>query len=209
VIKLYMFLGSPRAFNVMAVANHLGIEYETEALNPANGEHLTPAYAALNPNKRIPTLEEDGFVLWEANAITQYLASKKPDSGLMPTAARERADVTRWQFWAASSWEQACAIIAYERVVKGLLGLGGPDQARVKEGEDLFNKFAPVLNDHLKGHHCVVGNSPTLADFAIGPWLNFAERAGYPIAPYGEIKRWHATFILLPACQKALAAVPR
>jgi hypothetical protein len=56
-----------------------------------------------------------------------------------------------------------------------------------------------VLKDHLKGHHCVVGNSPTLADFAIGPWLNFAERAGYPIAPYGEIKRWHATFILLPA----------
>jgi glutathione S-transferase len=35
MIKLYVFLGSPRAFNVMAVANHLGIEYQTQALNPA------------------------------------------------------------------------------------------------------------------------------------------------------------------------------
>jgi glutathione S-transferase len=84
MIKLYVFLGSPRAFNVMAVANHLGIEYQTQALNPAQGEHLAPAYAAINPNKRIPTLEEDGFVLWEANAITQYLASKKPEAGLLP-----------------------------------------------------------------------------------------------------------------------------
>ena len=209
MIKLYVFLGSPRAFNVMAVANHLGLEYQTQALNPAKGEHMTPPYAALNPNKRIPTLEEDGFVLWEANAITQYLASKKPESGLLPADAKARADVTRWQFWSASSWEQGCAMIAYERVVKGLLGLGGPDAAKVKEGEELFNKFATVLNDHLKGHNCVVGNSPTLADFAIGPWLNFAERAAYPVAPYAEIKRWHSAFMQLPACQKALAAIPR
>ena len=209
MIKLYVFLGSPRAFNVMAVANHLGLEYQTQPLNPAKGEHITPAYAALNPNKRIPTLEEDGFVLWEANAITQYLASKKLESGLLPADPKARADVTRWQFWSASSWEQGCAMIAYERVVKGLLGLGGPDAAKVKEGEELFNKFATVLNDHLKGHNCVVGNSPTLADFAIGPWLNFAERAAYPIAPYADIKRWHSAFMQLPACQKALAAIPR
>ena len=54
MIKLYVFLGSPRAFNVMAVASHLGIEYQTQALNPVKGEHLAPAYAAINPNKRIP-----------------------------------------------------------------------------------------------------------------------------------------------------------
>jgi len=209
MIKLYVFLGSPRAFNVMAVANHLGIEYQTQALNPAKGEHLAPAYAAINPNKRIPTLEEDGFILWEANAITQYLASKKPEVGLLPTDARARADVTRWQFWSISSWEQACAGMSYERVVKKLLGLGEPDAAKVKEAEELFHRYATILNDHLKGHDCVVRNSLTLADFAIGPWLNFAERASYPIASYGEIKRWHAAFIQLPACQKALAAIPR
>src|SRR5215469_8187760 len=50
LMKLYVFLGSPRAFNVMAVANHLGIEYQTQALNPAKGEHLASAYAAINPN---------------------------------------------------------------------------------------------------------------------------------------------------------------
>ncbi|HZP44770.1 MAG TPA: glutathione S-transferase family protein [Candidatus Binataceae bacterium] len=209
MMKLYVFLRSPRAFNVMAVANHLGLDYEIEGLNPAKGEHLTPQYAAINPNKRIPTLVEDGFIVWEANAITQYMASKKPEAGLLPADLRQRADVARWQFWSASSWENACGLMAFERVVKKLLGLGDPDPARVKEGEELFHKYAQVLNDHLKGRACLVGDRPTLADFAIAPWLNFAELGSFPVAPYGELKRWHAAFMALPACQKALSAVPR
>jgi glutathione S-transferase len=80
-MKFYIFMGSPRAFKVMAVANHLGLDYELQRLDPTRGEHLSSPYAEVNPNKRIPTMEDDGFMLWESNAITQYLASKnlRPD----------------------------------------------------------------------------------------------------------------------------------
>ena len=84
-MKLHVFYGSPRAFKAMALANHLGVEYEVRPLDPAKGEHLRPEFAALNPNKKIPVLEDDGFVLWESNAILQYVALKNL-----------RADYSHW-----------------------------------------------------------------------------------------------------------------
>ena len=204
-MKFYVFMGSPRAFKVMAVANHLGLNYELQPLNPAKGEHLSPSYAAINPNKRIPAMEEDGFLLWESNAITQYLASKKPESGLLPSDPRGRAEVNRWQFWDLSSWDPACATIAFERLVKKMLGMGEPDPAKLQEGEQNFNRYAQILNDHLKGRKFVTGNSLSVADFSLGAWLNMAQMAQYPVGPYGEIKRWHASLTELPAWKKALA----
>jgi glutathione S-transferase len=77
-LELFLFPPSPRAFKVIAVAHHLGLSYETRIVHLFNGEQNHPDYVALNPNKRMPVLREDDFVLWESNAITQYLASKNP-----------------------------------------------------------------------------------------------------------------------------------
>ena len=150
-MKFYIFMGSPRAFKVMAVANHLGLDFEIQQLDPTKGEHLSAGYAAVNPNKRIPTMEDDGFILWESNAITQYLASRKPEAGLLPLDERARALVNQWQFWDISSWDPACATIVFERLVKKMLGMGEPDPAKVQEGEQNFHRYAQILNDQLKG----------------------------------------------------------
>jgi glutathione S-transferase len=203
-VKFYIFMGSPRAFKVMAVANHLGLDYELQQLDPTKGEHLSAAYAALNPNKRIPTMDDDGFVLWESNAITQYLVAKKPESGLVPADARGRAQVNQWQFWDLSSWDPSCATLVFERLVKKMLGMGEPDPAKVQEGEQNFNRYAQILDGNLKGRKFVTGNNLTLADFSLGAWLNMAQPAQFPLAPYGEIKRWHASLMELPAWRKAL-----
>jgi glutathione S-transferase len=208
-MKFYIFMGSPRAFKVMAVANHLGLNYDIQQLDPAKGEHLSAAYAAVNPNKRIPAMEDEGFILWESNAITQYLASKQPGSGLLPADGRARALVNQWQFWDTSSWDPACATIVFERLVKKMLGMGEPDPVKVQEGEQNFHRYAQILNDDLKGRKFVTGNSLTLADFSLGAWLNLAQPAQSPLGPFEEIKRWHASLMELPAWQKALAPAPR
>jgi len=208
-MKFYIFMGSPRAFKVMAVANHLGLDYELQQLDPTKGEHLSPAYAALNPNKRIPTMDDNGFILWESNAITQYLASKKPEAGLLPPDGRARAQVNQWQFWDISSWDPACATIVFERLVKKMLGMGEPDPAKIQEGEQNFHRYAQILNDNLKGRKFVIGDTLTLADFSLGAWLNMAQAALFPLAPFEEIKRWHVSLMELPAWRKALAPASR
>ena len=205
-IELYVFPPSPRAFKVMAVANHLGLDYEIRFLDLPKGAHKTPQFAALNPNVRMPTLKDGDYVLWESNAIGQYLAGKKPDAGLLPRDERARLDVTRWQFWDLAHWDPACAVFAFEYVAKPLFrGIKEPDMAAIEKGTEMFHRAAAVLNSQLKGKRFVTGDALTLADFSLGPPMNFAEMAHYPIEPYGEIKRWHATLRALPAWQKTLA----
>ena len=95
-IELYVFPPSPRAFKVMAAANHLGIDYKLHMVDLRKGEQKSPQYAALNPNMRMPTLKDGDFVLWESNAILQYLAGARPQSGLLP--AEERARFERVEY---------------------------------------------------------------------------------------------------------------
>jgi glutathione S-transferase len=204
-IELFVFPRSPRSFKVMAVANHLGIEHALRPLNAAKGEHKAPAYAALNPTMRAPTLKDGDFVLWEANAILQYLASRKPDSGLLPADERARLDVTRWQFWDLAHWDPACAVFAWEYAAKPFLGMGPPDVAAIEKATPGFESAAKVLDGQLKGKKFVAGDRLTLADFSLGAPMVLAEMARYPLTPFKEISRWYATLSALPAWQKTIA----
>ena len=205
-IELYVFPPSPRAFKVMAVANHLGLDWTLRMLDLPKGEQKSPQYAAINPNMRMPTLRDGDFVLWESNAILQYLAAKRPESRLLPADEKGRLDVTRWQFWDLAHWDPTCAIFAYEYVVKPfVLRSGEPDMAAVAKGTEAFHRVGKVLDGQLKGRQFVTGDTLTIADFSLGAAMKLADVAHYPIEPYGEIKRWYATLCALPAWQKTLA----
>ncbi|TMA80748.1 MAG: glutathione S-transferase family protein, partial [Deltaproteobacteria bacterium] len=68
MMTLHVFPPSPRATKVLALARHLELEPEIRIVDLFNGGQSTTEFAALNPNKRMPVLEDDGFVLWESNA---------------------------------------------------------------------------------------------------------------------------------------------
>jgi glutathione S-transferase len=210
-LELYVFPPSPRSFKVMAVANHLGLDTTLHVIDLVKGEQRTPEFAALNPNMRVPVLKDGDYVLWESNAIDQYLAMKKPESGLLPRSESARLDVTRWQFWDHAHWDPPCAIFLFENVVKPtVLKTGGSDPAAIAKGAELFQRAAQVLDGQLEGKRFVTGDALTVADFSLGAPLNLAAIAGFPMEPYREIKRWHASLCALPAWQKTLAqcAIP-
>jgi glutathione S-transferase len=205
-IELYVFPPSPRAFKVMAVANHLDLNWTLQFIDLVTGDHKTPQYEALNPNMRIPTLKDGDFVLWESNAICQYLAAKRPESGLMPKDDQGQADVTRWQFWDIAQWDRACVTYIFEYIAKPRLMKGGePNLAAVAQGAEPFHRAAKVLDGQLKGRKFVTGDTLTVADFSLGAPLIYAEMAHLPIEPYAEIRRWIGALSALPAWQKTLA----
>jgi glutathione S-transferase len=205
-IELYVFPPSPRAFKVMVVANHLGIDTTLRMVDLVKGEQMSPDFAALNPNMRMPALRDGDYVLWESGAIGQYLACRKPQSGLLPTGERERLDVTRWQFWDIAHWDPACTVFIFENLVKPIvLKSGEPDATAIAKGEESFHRAAKVLDAQLKGKTFVTGERLTLADFSLGASMNLADMARYPVGPYGEVKRWYGTLRTLPAWQKTLA----
>jgi glutathione S-transferase len=204
-LKLHVFPPSPRAFKVLSVAEYLGLDYQLCMVDFTKGTHKTPQFTALNPNQKMPVMEDDGFVLWEANAITQYLAAKRPESGLLPADPAQRSLVNQWQCWDLAHWEQAGAMLVYENFVKALFNIGPADPAKVAEGEEKFHRVAGILDGQLKKSAFVVGAEPTVADFSIGATLNLAREARIPVQGYANIVRWHEVMMNLPGWRKALA----
>ena len=205
-MKLHVLPPSPRAFKVIALNNHLGLECEIEIVDLGHDAHLTPEFIALNPNRKMPVLEDDGFALWESNAILFHMASKRPASGMWPAEPRRQADVMRWLSWEAAHWDQqVVGQIGNELVSKMVLRQGPPDPARIADGKRQFERFAPVLNDALRDRKWLAGDALTIADFAVGTWMPSIHRLELPIAKYTNILRWYDGLAALPAWQEATA----
>ena len=89
-MKLYIFPPSTRVLAIVALNNHLALDCELSLIDLGRGDQLAPAYLALNPNRKMPTLKDGEFVLWESNAILFYMAAKRPESELWPSDLRGR-----------------------------------------------------------------------------------------------------------------------
>jgi glutathione S-transferase len=87
---------------VMWAIGELGLAHERIDVGGPFGKNNEPAYLAMNPNGLVPTLEEDGFVLWESNTIVRYLAAKHGAGGLEPADIRARALASSWMDWQLS-----------------------------------------------------------------------------------------------------------
>jgi glutathione S-transferase len=196
-MKLYGFPPSPNTWKVRAVAAQLGIPLELEFVDltkPRNADYL-----ALNPSGRTPTLVDGDFILWESNAIMQYLAGRSQNT-LWPNDARMRADIARWQCWQLAHFSsEACAPLTFQRLVKKIVNLGPPDEAIVAKGLEAFHRDARVLDAHLEKHPYLVGNALTLADYSVAASMAYAKEAEMPLAPYAHLRDWFMRVTALPA----------
>jgi glutathione S-transferase len=201
-MKLYFNPLSPNVRRVRLTAAVLGLELEERLLDFSKGEHKNPEYLALNPNGAVPTLVDGDFVLTESRSIMQYLASKKPEAGLLPKDEAARADVARWQFWDAAHFSPALGTLVFEKMIKGLMGLGEPDAAKIQEALTNFRRFAAVLDKRLEGKQFVVGNSLTIADLTLGSSLMYAKQVEAPLDDFPNIKAWFSRISALDGWKK-------
>jgi len=207
-MKLYGFPPSPNTWKVRAVAAHIGLPLAFELVDLAKGQQHTPAFRALNPTGRTPVLVDGDFVLWESNAIMQYLADQKPNA-LWPNDARIRADIVRWQCWQLMHWsKEACQPLIFERLVKKFLNLGAPDAAAVAKALEAFEREAAMLDAHLAKYGHLVGTELTLADFAVAAPLVYSKEAELPVAPHAHLRDWFARVSALPAWRDTAPAPP-
>ncbi len=201
-MKLYMNPGSPNVRRVRFTAAVLGIQLEEKKLDFAKGEHKNPEYLAINPNGAVPTLVDGDFVLTESRAVMQYLASKKPESGLLPRDEQARADVTRWQFWDAAHFSPQLGTFTFQKLLKPMYGMGDPDQGKIDEALTNFRRFAAVLNKRLDGKRHVVGDSLTLADLTLASSLMYAKQTEVPLGEFANIQAWFSRISDMDAWKK-------
>jgi glutathione S-transferase len=189
-MRLYQHPMSANSRAATLAALQLKIPLEMVFVDLAKGEQHLPAYLNMNPNHRVPVLEDGDFHLWESRAIMQYLADKTPGQTVYPTDARARADVNRWLFWSGQHFAPYVGVFFWENLVKPMIGRGAPDRAELQRAEPLFNEFAAVLDKHLTDRKWISGSDLTLADLSIASVWACAAPGKAPVAWYANIQRW-------------------
>ncbi len=128
-----------RAVRVLWMAGELGLAYDHKDWLPRSPETRTPEYRALNPNGRVPTIDDDGFILSESMAINFYLA-KKHRSPLYPSDPKHEALALQWSLWETDRLDRQ--IVNYVRHAKDL-----PAAERKPEIADAaWKEVAPALD---------------------------------------------------------------
>jgi len=192
-MRLYYHPVSSNSRRVLLTAILLELKLELSVVNLLNRDHRAESYLRINPNGKVPLLEDGDFLLWESHAIMQYLADKHDGIALYPDQIQQRADVNRWLFWSAYHFTPAVGIISRERVSKEMVGgAGHPDPAEIARGEALLTTAAQVLDAHLADKQWIAQDRLTLADLAIASPLMHTVAAQLPVMEYKHLQRWFA-----------------
>ena len=156
-----------RTVRVLWMAGELGLSYDHNDWLPRAPETKTPEYRALNPNGRVPTIDDDGFVLTESMAINFYLA-KKHKSPLYPADPRHEALVLQWSLWETDRLDRQ--LVNYMRHTKEY-----PEAERKPEvAEEMWKEIVAsfdVLETALKKSEWLAGPSFSVADLNVAAAL--------------------------------------
>ena len=188
-------LGRVTSINVRKVrwaADLMGIGYTTEVWGLPDRDPKVPEFLALNPNGQVPVMIEDGFVLWESNAVMRYFAETR-QSPLLPTAPQDRALVDQWLTWQATelnpAWVYSVMALLRKNPAYG-------DAERIEESIKRWTRMMEILEAQLqRSGTFVVGSALSLADIALAlsthRWMSMPiDRPPFPAteAHYDRLK---------------------
>jgi len=187
-----------RAFRALWMAEELGLDYDhvpTE-IGPAGARK--PEYLAINPNGRLPAIEDDGFRLWESLAITLYLAKKHGQ--LYPTTLESEARAWQWSLWAVQEVDRGVNIWSLHAV---RLPPQERDPQRRAEALKVLEAPFKVLEGALAGRPYLLGEEFTVADLNVAAVISRAVDMDLSATP--RLARWLERCLERPAARTALA----
>ena len=202
MLKIWGRKNSSNVRKVLWCAEELGLDYEAIDAGGAFGVVDTPQYRALNPNGRVPMIEDGDFVLWESNTIVRYLAARyAADSSWYPADPHARASAEKWMDWTTSTFAEP-----FRHLFWGVLRTPAAEQdwvkinAALKTCGDLLQVVDHALGQHpyLSGEEIGVGDIP-LGSF-IYAWFEMpVERPQMP-----NLEAWYQRLKARPAYRLAV-----
>jgi glutathione S-transferase len=176
MLKIWGRRDAPNVQKVLWACAELGLEFERIDKGGPFGGADDPAYLALNPNGLVPTIVDDGFVLWESHAILRYLVARTPGQALVPDDLQGRARVDQWLDW---------QVVHQAAAVRGLAMLfrpGAPpaDPAQLQQAVAAAEHAFGLLDRQLAARAYITGDAFSLADIPLA--VGVARWTGLPIS---------------------------
>ena len=200
MLKIWGRTNSVNVKKALWVAEELGLTYERIDAGMQFGVTKTPEYLAMNPNSLVPTIEDDGFVLWESHTIVRYLAAKHGMGTLCPSDLKARADVERWMDWAFTF--QA----AFRPVFWGLVRTPPErrDAAAIEDGRKKCAELLGYFDAGLSGRKFVAGEEFTVGDIPMGCHVQLWMRLPIERPKHAALEAWFGRLLERPAYRKVV-----
>ncbi len=207
MLKILGHAGSSNVQKVLWCCGELGLPFERRDLGGPFGGNREPAYLALNPNGLVPTIDDDGFILWESNAIVRYLACKYATAkgpSLYPSDVARRADAERWMDWQQTTLAAPMGILFRALIRKPAeeTSAAALDAARAKATASW-----EMLDRELTGSNYVNGAEISIADIALGNAVHRWHRLPIERPSLPRLVDWYARLRERPAYGKYIASL--
>jgi glutathione S-transferase len=206
MITLYYGSGSPFAWRVQFALEHKALPYERKVLSFSAGDTRKPEFLALNPRHRVPVIVDDDFVLYESNAIVEYLDDAYAGRGqpLFPGDARNRALVRRLVAEADNYFDKATDPIVDEAFSKKP---EERDAEKLRSALTTLREETALFTRYMRGDF--LAGPLSAADFALYPLVGFLDRCAIKLPDFDpksvmtpEFAAWKARVEALPYFEK-------
>jgi len=201
MLKLHYHPLSTYSRRVRIACLEKGIEVELVELDMAKGAHRGPDYLRKNPYGRVPTLEDDGFVLYESTAILEYLEATRPTPPLVPADARGCALVAMHMKLCDIQLARQTGIIIFP---KRFLPRERWDEAAMAQAKKEIEKHLAIVEQQLAGREWMVGGRYSLVEVCYAPFVEF-----FPlmeITPPPAVAAWTARMLGRPSARETKPA---
>ena len=168
MLKIWGRVNSINVMKVLWCADELALEYERIDAGMTFGVVNEDFYRAMNPNAKVPTIEDDGRVLWESNAIVRYLCAKHASGSLYPTDPGIRGDADRWMDWQLSTLAQGMGYLFWG-LVRNSKAHQDPDE-QMAAATTVAQQWA-MVDSALSDRAYLAGDAFTMGDIPLGCFM--------------------------------------
>lgn len=200
MIRLHTWT-TPNGYKISIALEELGIPYEVVPVNLGKEEQLTPAFLKLNPNHKIPVIEDDGQVIWESGAILLHLGERHDEKGvILPKDARKRSEAIQYAFFQTGG------------VGPNLGRLGAALRKEGEKNQEMITIFSTemarlygVLDRILSDGREYLAGDYSIGDIMHYPWLRFVLNLKAPdLMKLPRVVAWLERIGARPAVKRGL-----
>lgn len=181
-MKLYDVELSGNSYRVRLLLSLLGVKHELVTVDLMKGEQREPWFLKLNPRGQVPTLDDDGTVVWDSMAILAYLARKYGGERWFTIDATEMAEVMQWL---AVMENETLYGLGKARLICKFKFPGSLEDAQL-----LGRKGLDVLEQRLAANQWLALDRPTIADIGCFPYVALASEGEIPLDAYPSVRGW-------------------
>lgn len=198
MLQIWGRLNSVNVKKALWAMEELGLAYQRIDAGMQFGVNKSPEYLKMNPNGLVPTIDDDGFVLWESHAIVRYLAAKHGAGTLWPTDPKVRADADRWMDWAFTF------LAAFRPVFWGLVRtpVEKRDMTAIEEGRKKCAELLAIPDRALDGRSFLAGEAFTMGDIPLGCHVQLWMRLPIERPAHPHLSAWFNRLCARPAFGK-------